>query len=38
MSDGWTNEKNRSIINFLVNSPKEAAFLKRIDTSRILKN
>ncbi|KAL7170399.1 hypothetical protein ACSBR2_035298 [Camellia fascicularis] len=38
MSDGWTDTRNRSITNFLVNSPRGTVFLKNIDTSGILKN
>ena len=38
MSDGWTDNRERSITNFLVNSPKGTIFLKSIDTSDISKN
>ncbi|XP_050263870.1 uncharacterized protein LOC126708093 [Quercus robur] len=38
MSDGWTDNRERSITNFLVNSPKGTVFLKSIDTSNISKN
>jgi len=31
MTDGWTDKKRRTIINFLVNSPKGTMFLKSID-------
>ncbi|KAL4558394.1 hypothetical protein LXL04_036594 [Taraxacum kok-saghyz] len=37
MSDGWSDRKNRSICNFLVNSPKGTIFLASIDTSNIMK-
>ncbi|XP_058741686.1 uncharacterized protein LOC131614076 [Vicia villosa] len=37
MSDGWTDQKRRTIINFLVNSPMGTLFLKSIDASRISK-
>ncbi|XP_026440013.1 uncharacterized protein LOC113338832 isoform X2 [Papaver somniferum] len=38
MSDGWTDKKQRSITNFLVNSPRGTVFLKSIDTSDIQHN
>ena len=38
MSDRWTDNRERSITNFLVNSPKGTVFLKSIDTSDISKN
>ncbi|XP_077245531.1 uncharacterized protein LOC143885307 [Tasmannia lanceolata] len=38
MSDGWTDGVNRSITNFLVNSPKGTVFLRSVDTSDISKN
>ena len=38
MLDGWTDNRERSITNFLVNSPKGIVFLKSIDTSDISKN
>lgn len=31
MSDGWTDRKRRTIINFLVNSPSGTVFIKFID-------
>lgn len=37
MSDGWSDRKNRSICNFLVNSPKGTIFLASFDTSDIIK-
>ncbi|XLU20766.1 hypothetical protein S245_056832, partial [Arachis hypogaea] len=33
MSDAWTDKRQRSIINFLVNSPAGTIFLKSIDAS-----
>ncbi|VVA41105.1 PREDICTED: LOW QUALITY PROTEIN, partial [Prunus dulcis] len=38
MSDGWTDGKNRVLINFLVNSPAGTWFLKSIDASDSIKN
>lgn len=38
MSDGWTDGKSRSLINFLVNSPSGTFFLKSIDASASIKN
>lgn len=38
MSDGWTDEKSRVLINFLVNSPAGTWFLKSIDASGSIKN
>lgn len=32
MSDGWTNDKSRSVMSFLVDSPSETGFLKSVDT------
>lgn len=37
MIDGWTDKKIRTIINFLVNSPKGKNVLKSIDASVISK-
>ncbi|CAK8536885.1 unnamed protein product [Lathyrus sativus] len=37
MSDGWTDKRRRTILNFLVNSPKGTVFLKSIDASHIAK-
>ena len=37
MSDGWTDQKRRSICNFLVNSPKGMVFIYSLDTSSISK-
>ncbi|KAF7822105.1 uncharacterized protein G2W53_027560 [Senna tora] len=37
MSDGWTDRKRRSIVNFLVNSPKGTVFLSSKDVSDVSK-
>ncbi|XP_058741039.1 uncharacterized protein LOC131613382 [Vicia villosa] len=37
MTDGWTNRRRRTILNFLVNSPKGTVFLNSIDASDITK-
>jgi hypothetical protein len=37
MSDGWTDKRRRTILNFLVNSPKGTVFLKSVDASHITK-
>lgn len=33
MCDGWTDRKNRTLINFLVNCPKGSMFIESIDAS-----
>jgi hypothetical protein len=38
MSDGWTNGKDRSILNLLVNFPRGAMFIKSIDASAYVKD
>ncbi|KAL7608742.1 hypothetical protein Lser_V15G11849 [Lactuca serriola] len=38
MSDGWTDGKQRSITNFLVNIPSGTVFVKSIDTSSFAKD
>ncbi|XP_042980054.1 uncharacterized protein LOC122310240 [Carya illinoinensis] len=38
MADGWTNQKQQSIINFLVYCPKGIMFLKSVDTSGLRKD
>jgi len=38
MADGWTDERQRTLINFLVYCPKGVMFLKSVDTSPIIKN
>ncbi|XP_029127873.1 uncharacterized protein LOC109801981 [Cajanus cajan] len=37
MTDGWTDKKRKTILNFLVNSPLGTIFLKSIDASKISK-
>ncbi|XLU33374.1 hypothetical protein S245_069440, partial [Arachis hypogaea] len=37
MTNGWTDKRRRTILNFLVNSPKGTIFLKSIDASHITK-
>ncbi|XP_058007664.1 uncharacterized protein LOC110641407 [Hevea brasiliensis] len=37
MTDGWTNKKQRTLINFLVNSPKGIVFLESMDASEYSK-
>ncbi|XP_020675199.2 uncharacterized protein LOC110094332 [Dendrobium catenatum] len=38
MADGWTDNRNRTLINFLVYCPRGVAFLKSVDASHITKN
>ncbi|KAI0526896.1 hypothetical protein KFK09_002489 [Dendrobium nobile] len=38
MSDGWSDIRHRSIINFLVNNPYGTVFLKSIDASSFVKD
>ncbi|XP_060961998.1 uncharacterized protein LOC115710731 [Cannabis sativa] len=38
MSDGWSDGRNRSILNILINNPKGTVFLKSIDASSFSKN
>ena len=38
MVDGWTNRRNMTLINFLVNSPKGTVFIESIDASSYVKN
>ncbi|XP_042954558.1 uncharacterized protein LOC122290964 [Carya illinoinensis] len=38
MADGWTNQKQQLIINFLVYYPKGTMFLKSVDTSGLRKD
>ena len=33
MSDGWSDQKNKNLINFPLNSPEETFFYKSIDAS-----
>ena len=37
MSDGWTDTKGRTLINFLINSPAGTMFIKSIDASSQVK-
>lgn len=37
MSDGWTDTKGRTLINFLINSPAGTMFIKSIDASSFVK-
>jgi len=37
MADGWTDQKRRPLINFLVYCPKGTVFLKTVDVSDVLK-
>lgn len=37
MTDGWTDRRRRTILNFLVNSPRGTVFLKSVDASNICK-
>jgi hypothetical protein len=38
MSDGWTDRKGRSLLNFLVHCPRVTMFIKSIDASTHLKD
>ncbi|XP_075633519.1 uncharacterized protein LOC142605978 [Castanea sativa] len=38
MSDGWTNQKNTPIINFLVYCPRGTMFLKSLDVSGLTRD
>ncbi|KAI8547423.1 hypothetical protein RHMOL_Rhmol07G0194400 [Rhododendron molle] len=38
MSDGWTDRRNRTLINILVNFPRGTMFLKSMDASRFVKD
>lgn len=37
MSDAWTDKKNRTLINFLVNCPTGSMFVKSVDASAYMK-
>jgi hypothetical protein len=37
MSDGWTDQKGRTLLNFLVNCPKGSMFAKSVDVSAHVK-
>eukprot|EP00253_Pinus_taeda_P001667 PITA_01667 len=38
MSDGWTDQKGRTLINFLVSCPKGTMFIKSVDASAQIKD
>ena len=38
MGDGWTDNRQRTLINFLVYCPKGILFVKSVDASDIVKN
>ncbi|XP_057838277.2 uncharacterized protein LOC131048360 [Cryptomeria japonica] len=38
MTDGWTDRRNRTLLNFLVSSGRSTMFLKSIDASSHVKN
>eukprot|EP00253_Pinus_taeda_P023211 PITA_23211 len=38
MSDGWTDQKGRTLINFLVSCPKGTMFMKSVDASSHIKD
>jgi len=38
MSDGWTDGKGKSILNFLFNFPKGTMFVKSVDASAYTKD
>ena len=38
MADGWTDRRNRTLINFLVNSPKGTMFIESINASSYVKD
>ena len=38
MSDGWTNRKSRTLINFLVHCPRGIMFIKSIDALAHIKD
>ena len=37
MSDGWSDRKNRGLINFLVNTPSGSMFVRSVDASSFSK-
>ena len=37
MADGWTDQRRRTLINFLVQCPKGTVFLKSIDATEVSK-
>jgi hypothetical protein len=38
MSDGWTDQKGRTLLNFLVNCPRGTMFIKSVDASAHIKD
>jgi hypothetical protein len=38
MSDGWTNQKDKTLLNFLVKCPKGTMFIKYVDASPHVKD
>jgi hypothetical protein len=38
MSDGWTDQKGRTLLNFLVNCPRGTMFIKSVDASAHVKD
>ncbi|XP_059658800.1 uncharacterized protein LOC132305137 [Cornus florida] len=38
MTDGWTDKRGRTLLNFLVNSPRGTMFIESIDTSSFSKD
>ena len=38
MGDGWTDHRQRTLINFLVYCPTRTSFVKYVDTSDISKD
>ena len=38
MGDGWTNNRQRTLINFLVYCPDGISFVKSVDASDIVKD
>ena len=38
MADGWTDQRQRTLINFLVYCPAGMCFVKSIDASNVIKN
>eukprot|EP00253_Pinus_taeda_P015721 PITA_15721 len=38
MSDGWTDQKGRTLLNFLVSCPKRTMFMKSVDASAHIKD
>ena len=38
MSDGWTNRKGRTLLNFLVRCPKGTVFIKAVDALAYIKD